>query len=568
MTLTFFDYACMTVTAILVLTLVFMLIKQRQTRLEIEKKSNLEKQRLYQISILKEVQDKIGYSLDVEKIIDVITGSLKHLLPYSTASSMVIKENKIVFKVNVDESVTSAFIKTVKQNMLNSLSVLLNELPSEINETVYGIPFEDSKLNFPLSFFQIPLIVNNKVLGLINVSSTKAKQYQEQETTLLYQITEQASTALSRLENVLETEKGKLTSMISGLADGVFMLDATKNLLLINDAARNYLNLQEKTDYFQVTAAFGSFYDISAKIDQAISTNLIVEDRSVALKDKFFEVFITPVWLHHEEEKQSSIGVSVLLHDVTLEKNLNKMKEDFTNMMVHELRAPLTAIKDSAELMVEDKNLSSDQEKLLSIISQQSRSLLEEIGGILDAAKIEAGKFTVRKTTNDIRKLIKDVVGSFAPEARKKQIYLSEELIEPLPSVSFDYLPLTHVLNNLISNSLKYTKEGGKVTVTAQKDADFLKISVWDNGIGIAKEDQKDLFSKFYQVRRTTQDYSKKGTGLGLYITKGIVEAHGGSVGVDSEEGRGTTIFFRIPVDEKQDYIIHSPSARQFATVN
>lgn len=218
--------------------------------------------------------------------------------------------------------------------------------------------------------------------------------------------------------------------------------------------------------------------------------------------------------------------------------------------------------------MVEDKNLSSDQEKLLSIINQQSKSLLEEIGGILDAAKIEAGKFTVQKTANDIRKLIKDAVASFAPEARKKQIYLSEELVEPLPAVSFDYLPLTHVLNNLISNSLKYTREGGKVTITAQKDENFLKVSVWDNGIGIAKEDQKDLFSKFYQVIRTTQDYSKKGTGLGLYITKGIVEAHGGSVGVYSGEGKGTTIFFRIPADEKQDYIIHSPSARQFATVN
>ena len=228
------------------------------------------------------------------------------------------------------------------------------------------------------------------------------------------------------------------------------------------------------------------------------------------LKNKYFQIFITPVWLHQQGEEQSSIGVSVLLHDVTLEKNLNQIKEDFTNMMVHELRAPLTAIKDSAEILIEEENLSSNQEKFLNIINQQSKSLLEEIGSVLDAAKIEAGRFTVQKAPNDIRKLIKEAIAAFTPQAEKKQIYLSEELVEPLPTVSFDYTPLTHVLNNLVSNSLKYTNEGGKITVSAKKEGDFLKVAVSDNGIGITKADQKDLFSKFYQVIKTTQNLLEK----------------------------------------------------------
>lgn len=568
MTLTFFNYAGITVTAILALILFFMILNQKRTRLEIEKKANLEKQRLYQISILKEIQDKIGYSLDVEKIIDVITGSLKHLLPYSTASSMTIKENRILFKVNIDEVISSNFIRSVRQSMLASLSALLSTIPTGVDEVISGLALDNSKPNSPLSFFQIPLIVNNKILGLINVSSTEPNQYKEEETTLLYQITEQASAALARLENVLETEKSKLTSMIAGLADGVFMIDASKNLLIINDAARNFLNLNEKADYFKIIAAFANYYDLPSKIDQAVAKNLTIEDKDVAIKNKYFQIFITPVWLHQQGEEQSSIGVSVLLHDVTLEKNLNQIKEDFTNMMVHELRAPLTAIKDSAEILIEEENLSSNQEKFLNIINQQSKSLLEEIGSVLDAAKIEAGRFTVQKAPNDIRKLIKEAIAAFTPQAEKKQIYLSEELVEPLPTVSFDYTPLTHVLNNLVSNSLKYTNEGGKITVSAKKEGDFLKVAVSDNGIGITKADQKDLFSKFYQVIKTTQNLPKKGTGLGLYITKGIIEAHGGTVGVESEEGKGTTIFFYLPV-EKQDYIMPNAShPQQFATVN
>ena len=135
--------------------------------------------------------------------------------------------------------------------MLASLSALLSTIPTGVDEVISGLALDNSKPNSPLSFFQIPLIVNNKILGLINVSSTEPNQYKEEETTLLYQITEQASAALARLENVLETEKSKLTSMIAGLADGVFMIDASKNLLIINDAARNFLNLNEKADYFQ-----------------------------------------------------------------------------------------------------------------------------------------------------------------------------------------------------------------------------------------------------------------------------------------------------------------------------
>jgi signal transduction histidine kinase len=547
---------------------VFLLFKLWRVRKELAQKEEIQKQKVYQISILKEIQERIGYSLDIEKIIDVITGSLKHLLPYSTASSMIIKEGRIVFKVNIDGVVSSTFIKNVKQNMFASLSALLGQIPSEVNEIISGLTIDDTEMNSPSSFFQIPLIVNNKVLGLINVSSTKPNQYKEQETTLLYQITEEASTALARLENVLETEKGKLTSMIAGLADGVFMIDAHKNLLIINDAAKNFLNLNQNPNFFKIAAAFANFYDFSSKIDQAISKNQAIEDKEVAINDKFFEIFITPVWLNQEGQRQSSIGISVLLHDITLEKTLNKIKEDFTYMMVHELRAPLTAIKDSAELMIEEEKVSDEHEKLLNIIDQQSKSLLEQINSVLDAAKIEAGKFTIQKSPNDIRKLIKETVETFMPQARKKQISLLEELIEPLPLVSFDYLQLTHVLNNLISNSLKFTNEGGKITVSAQKEQSLLKVSVSDNGMGISKEDQKDLFSKFYQVQKTPNDFSKKGTGLGLYITKGIVEAHGGEVGVESEENQGTTIFFYLPVDKNQDYIIPNSLQPKFATIN
>src|ERR1035437_6932300 len=128
MTLTLFDYAGMAITAIMAITLLILLATQRSARLELQRKEEIEKQRLYQILILKEIQDKIGYSLDIEKIIDVITGSLRHLFSYSTASSLLMKNDKLVFKVYIEENVNSNFIIKVKNSMIASLNALVRIL--------------------------------------------------------------------------------------------------------------------------------------------------------------------------------------------------------------------------------------------------------------------------------------------------------------------------------------------------------------------------------------------------------------------------------------------------------
>jgi signal transduction histidine kinase len=165
----------------------------------------------------------------------------------------------------------------------------------------------------------------------------------------------------------------------------------------------------------------------------------------------------------------------------------------------------------------------------------------------------------VAKVSADIGKVVADAVEPFLPEARKKQIYLSCEIASPLPKVEIDSLKITEALNNLISNSLKFTPANGKIVVSVKNESESLKVSVSDNGIGIPEDEQKDLFSKYYQIRTTPHQLAKKGTGLGLYITKGIVEAHGGTVGVESEGlNKGSTIYFTLPVNETSPMITHS----------
>ncbi len=546
-----FEHILIFTSIIFGITTVALLITHIRTENLLRRKGNEQKQKMYQISMLKEIQDRVSYSLDVEKIIDVITGSLKKLFPYSTASSIVIKSDKLIFKSYIEEAVSHNFVNNVKNSMLASISALIENLPQTVEEQLSGVILNDNNNLSPSSFFHIPLVVNGKVMGLINVSSTKPNLYKEDEMTILYQITNQASQALAKLEDVLENEKEKLTSMIRSLADGIFMVDTKNQVLIINNAAKSFLNLDKNNpSYIEILHALGTSYNLQGKVNEAISKNMEIEEKEININNKVFQTFITPVHVENQG-KEEVIGASILLHDITIEKEISKIKEDFTHMMVHELRAPLTAIKYSSEVILDNEEmLNEEREKLIKIIEEQSKTLLEGINSILDAAKIESGRFIINPSTSDIKEVIEKAITTFKPQADKKQIQLIMEPFSPVPLFEFDNLRISQVLNNLISNSLKFTPESGKiiVSVNVNKEKRQLIVSVSDNGMGISKNEQQDLFSKFYQIRKTPRELSKKGTGLGLYIVKGIIEAHNGNIWVDSEEEKGTTISFSLPL--------------------
>ncbi len=543
-------------TAIFGILAIIFVFREEKAKKDLVQREILQKHRLYQISVLKEVQDRIGYSLDIEKVIDVIIGSLKNLFSYSTSSSLILKDERLIFKTYANESVNHAFVEQVKKSMLASLNALLGNTPTSFEESVFGVPLDDNNLLPLASFFHIPLFINNKLVGLVNVSSTKLNLYKEEEMTILYQIVAQASSALSRLEEILETEKGKLEAIITSLADGVFMIDTENRLLIINDAAKQFLGIEkENPTFFDILSLFPKTYDLTEEVRQAISKNKIIEEKELVIGEKTFQLFITPVSI-----KTNLIGASIMLHDITLEKNLSQIKEDFTNMMVHELRAPLTAIKDSTELLLSDKSplKTPEKEQLLNIIHRQSDVLLDQIASILDAAKLESGKFDLERKPTDLDDLIYERIKIFLPQADKKNIFLSADIAQPLPLVSLDRGRIAQVINNLLSNSIKFTPAGGKIKVCAKildnlGQNPLIKVSVIDTGIGIPKERQKDIFLKFYQVKRNEpQDTSVSSSGLGLYIVKKIIEAHGGTIQLESKDGHGTTISFTLPAQDRQ----------------
>jgi signal transduction histidine kinase len=524
-------------------------MKEEKLKRLLKKKEKKYQDKLYETTILEQIQNRIGYSLDTEKVTDVITGSIENLFVLSTTSSLVLKNGKLIFKTTIKEPVSTAFIMRVKENMLKSLTDLLKEPPPTlIDEKLEGGMLDEGNNHVLSSSFNIPLIINEKIQGLINISSTKTQLYKEEDMASLYRITNLAGNTLSRLQEVLTREKNKLTSLIGSLEDGVFMVDVNSQITVMNKTAKEFLHLEKANPtIIDVLSNLPNTYNFGDKIEKAIMQNQKIEEENIQHEDKIVNITITPVIDSLPSLQPKVIGASFLIHDITLEKSLAKMKEDFTHIIVHELRSPLTSIKASTEMLTTQTNLTEEEKThLTNIINSQTKKMLEEVSMILDAAKLDTGLFTIQKDKDDIKKVIEETVESFRILAKNKLITLTTHIDPGIPQAEFDNYQIRRVLNNLISNSLKFTSPNGTVNIRAWfVPREKIIVSVVDTGSGIPKDKQHLLFSKFTQIQSA---FTAVGTGLGLYISKGIIEAHGGTIALVSEPGKGTTITFTIPI--------------------
>lgn len=560
-------------------------IKVKSLKSDLLKREEGLNNKMYELAILKELGDRVGYSLDIHQIIDIITGSLHQFIEYSIVSYMLVEPEKVLFKIHLEKSVHRNFVDEVRSRMLGSLSALLNRefKESDVKEVVSGAILVEDVQSPVSSFFNIPLVIGGKVVGVLTVAHTEAGLYKEDEMTILYKITNQASKAVTRLQEVVSTEQKKLNSMVKSMADGVVMTDLDYRILVINPAAKKAIGLEEKEDLsiFDFIDNLGGKFDIRGRLEESVKLNKNYSSERVSLGDKFFKIFVFPVKNEKDLEQEEILGGVVIFHDVTAQVKMEKVQKDFTSMLVHELRSPLDGIKRiSSVLRNKEIKLKEDQyEEYLQMIFQNSSNMLDLVSDILDVSKLEAGEFVVRKKPSNIVETINKRISFYDVSSKDLKIKLSVNFDKNIPEIlPFDPEGIEHVLNNFISNALKFTPKQGEINLSVflhdrgsdlQKEAKLagykqpfplgikeskskqsLIVLISDTGPGINEKNIKDLFKKFKQLDSDKGAVEKqKGTGLGLVISKGIIESHGGEVGVSSEEGVGSTFFFTIPIE-------------------
>lgn len=582
-----FSIELLTIIAIL-LTLyfavvVFSYLGVRRIRRGALEKDREAKRRLYELAILKEVADRTGYSLNIQKVIDVIVGSLNQFLEYSAVSYMLLSPSKIVFKADLERSVSSQFIKDIRTRMLSALSALSGRdfVGMEVEETITGaITLED--IDEPvLSYFNIPLVIGAELVGVLTVSHTKAGLYKESEMEILYKVVNQASQAVAKLEEVVKTEQGKVAAMVESMIEGVVMTDTDYRIIATNPAAKEIIGKKEGLPtIFDFIDAFKGVLDIRGKLEEAIKLDKVIALDEIFFNNKYYKIVVSPVRSSVGLTKGQILGGVVIFHDITHEKEAEKMRSDFTSMMVHELRSPLGNIKKIGELLKSPKVLEDKKEssEYVSMLYESSSTMLDLVNDLLDVARLEAGKFEISKQPANIQEIIRERANFFGVTAQAAGVQLVQLVGADVPqSFSIDQKRITQALDNLLSNALKYTARSGVITIACflhKKGAvladecrtvgvplplggeplagaslpDSIVVAVTDTGLGIAPEHIGKLWNKFTQFESSAREKDHKGTGLGLVIVKGIIEAHGGTVGVASKVGSGSTFYFTIPL--------------------
>ncbi|MGM5482050.1 MAG: ATP-binding protein [Nanobdellota archaeon] len=356
------------------------------------------------------------------------------------------------------------------------------------------------------------------------------------------------------LSDIAAQEKCKTNHIIDSMTEGVIVTDVDYKVVHFNTMAEQMFKLDEvkvkNKHILHVFEAFGMREAVS-KFPELDKHNVlpmkdinptIFEQEVEKPKKMILKISIAPVL----NDKKFPAGTVTVIDDITRLREIDKMKSEFVSNVSHELRTPLTSILGYTYVLLNNKagDLNDTQIKYLHNVENESKRLSDIIEDILDLSRLESDKAKMKFEKVDLRGILNNCQAiNFTA---KKGIKFEVLCPKTLPQVMGDRIKLTQVFNNLISNAVKFTIRGGKITVKFSNKKDCLRVDVIDTGIGVKKSNIGNLFNKFYQVKSNLTN-KEKGTGLGLSIVKEIIAAHYGLLGVDSKYGKGTRISFTIP---------------------
>lgn len=346
----------------------------------------------------------------------------------------------------------------------------------------------------------------------------------------------------------IATEKSKVRTIINSMGDGVLVCDRDRCIVLTNPAAGRMLRMSEDCLLGKFLPHCEIHADLSRTIEESLRTNetgyTSVSQELTIGQEVYFRAHTAPV----RNDLNEIMGSVTVLQDISHLKELDKMKSEFIAMVAHELRAPITTVEQQLGVILNKMagDLTRKQEELLARAKERTSGVLTLIKDLLDLSKIESGKMVQYKEPLTLQEVIQGVIDLMRAEAQAKNIELEFSPPNQTPLIHADRTSMDGIFTNLISNAIKYTPGRGKVWITLGEEGGFVKATVSDTGIGISQEDLPRIFDRFYRVK-TAQTREIIGTGLGLSIVKNIIDAHLGSIHVESDLGRGTTFTLLFP---------------------
>ncbi len=368
---------------------------------------------------------------------------------------------------------------------------------------------------------------------------------------------------MKKLVYNLVAERNKLSVTLSGITEAVFVVDKDGVISFFNEAAENIFGTKaamligKKAD--QVLKIFDQEGPVLVEYffpKEKLSKDMVTYSRNgvrIELPDGKSR-FANLIAANIVEGEGINLGAIVTIHDVSKEKELEEMKLDFVSMAAHELRTPLTSIRGYLSVLQEElkTKLNEDQLSFLEKAFISSTQLAALVENLLSVSRIERGSLQIQTQVTDWEEILSESFANFEPQAHERQVkFTLIKPTKPLPYVLVDKFRISEVASNLIGNALNYTPSGGSVEVSTEVLDDQVVTHVKDTGPGIPEQALPKLFTKFFRVSGVLEQGSK-GTGLGLYISKSIVDMHKGRIWVESQIGKGSVFSFSVPISKDQ----------------
>jgi signal transduction histidine kinase len=549
----------------------------------------------HQMEYINTIGKRFVAAIDRFQVHRALLATLQELYSFS-ACSILLKGNPVELSIMPRYPLSGTFLQEVFVKIARAASVIdfpkvtASELaavadldaPDEFTSIATGTAHVATSIGDSLT---IPLTVENRIIGMLSLFDEREGAFDRELLQLTTMIADYAAVALENVRlreremalwHSAELERHRLERIISSMAEGLLITDARGTIASLNRSAQELFSLaqvdvvQETPTSLRELAAKSNvswLSDLAGIVEQALAGNTIMNRELIAGingENVPLTLSISAAPLHDSTLVPTHpVGVVAVLNDITSHKQIEKLKDEFVSIVSHELRTPLTAIKgytqhlmrrierrlrEARQVQKKSGPLTEPPEsydlRSLHIVQSQTEHLERLVNDLLDLSRVQWGEFHLQYSNFYMADLLSERVRLAQVSAEQHTIYLDIQVQDS--RVVADQLRIGQVVGNVLDNAVKFSPLGRQVTVKLEEQNNDYLISVTDEGIGVSPEYFDHIFERFYRVRNTaSRQYS--GIGLGLFVAKAIVEAHGGNIWLSSNQGVGSTFYFTLP---------------------
>lgn len=547
----------------------------------------------HEMQYLNTIGKRFVAAVDRFQVHRALLAALQELYSFS-ACSVLLKGNPVELSIIPRYPLNEPFLEAIIKKIARAASVM--DFPQVTAEELAGAVYLDAPDEFAQlhssalvgdtevgDYLNIPLTVENRIIGILSLFDAHPGTFDAEQLQMITMIADYAAVALENVRlresemalwRQAEMERRRLELIISSMAEGLFITDSEGAITLLNNSAQ-HLFAQAQVELqtgvplrtLAMTDDAGWLHNLARIVEQALVGKVVMNEELIAgvsgeAVPLSLSVSVAP--LHDASLSPTRpIGAVAVLNDITSSKQIEKLKDEFVSVVSHELRTPLTAIKGYTQHLLrrverrlrEARRMQSMEGssveppesydlRSLNIVQSQAGHLERLVNDLLDQSRVQWGQLQLEYSSFYLADVLAERMYLAQVSAEQHAISLDVQVQDS--KIVADRLRIGQVVGNILDNAVKYSPQGGQVMVQLQElEGDYL-VSVIDQGIGINPEYLDHIFERFYRVRNTAnRQYA--GIGLGLFVTKAIIESHGGRIWHTSNQGSGSTFYFTLP---------------------